>query len=160
MSRQCAVCGQTYGMTHACPGAAANQAAYIIPETWVAPAGFTPLYYLRQAIAIARFDDAAITAASRDSVALIYGVIFWLVARLLIYGVMFQIQIRAYLRGYEISLARIVVVIAISIVIGAAAILAQYGVSTAWRNGGLTLAEPTAASFARCYSARWCCAPT
>jgi hypothetical protein len=125
MSQQCAVCGQTYGMTHACPGAAANQSAYAIAEAWVAPAGLAPFYYLRQAIAIARFDDTAITAASRDSAALIYGVIFWLAARLLIYGVMFQIPIRAQ----EVSLARIAMVIAISVVIDAATILAQYGVS-------------------------------
>jgi hypothetical protein len=129
MPQQCAICGQTYGMTHACPGAAASASAYVIPETWVAPTGFAPFYYLRQAIAIARFDDAAIAAASRDSVALVYGVLFWGVARLLIYGVAFQIPIRAYLRGYQVSLAGILVLIAVSIAIDAAAMLAQYGVS-------------------------------
>src|SRR5579863_9953079 len=127
MSQQCAVCGQAYGMTHACPGPAANQSAYVVPETWVTPTGFAPFYYLRMAIAIARFDDAAITAASRDSAALIYGVMFWLFARLLIYSVMFQIPIRASLRGYEVSLVRIAIMIAISIAIDAATIFAQYG---------------------------------
>jgi hypothetical protein len=126
---QCAVCGQAYGMTHACPGASASTSAYMVPDQWAAPTGFAPLFYIRQSIAIARFDDAAILAASRDRAALIYGVIFWLISRLLIYGAMFQIQFRAYWRGYSVSLSQLGFVILFAIVTDFAWILLQYGIS-------------------------------
>jgi hypothetical protein len=41
------------------------------------PAGFAPLYYLRMAFSIARWDEVAIRRASRDSNAVFYGASFW-----------------------------------------------------------------------------------
>jgi hypothetical protein len=54
-------------LTHACPGSLAAIAAR---SEWNPPTGFDPLYYLREAIAIARCEDGAIISASRDSVAI------------------------------------------------------------------------------------------
>lgn len=69
----CPVCGQSYGLTHNCPGAVAAAASE--PEA-APPSGFEPSYYFLEAWRIARFDDAAIRTASRDSRALWYGLSF------------------------------------------------------------------------------------
>lgn len=129
MTQQCAVCGQSYGMTHACPGPAASPSAYAVPDQWATPKGFSPMFYLRQAVAIARFDDAAILAASRDPVALVYGGIFWLFTRAVIYVAPRFVLFRAYLKGYEINLAQIVTGICILVVLDFLLMLAQYAIS-------------------------------
>ena len=53
---------------------------------WAPVAGFAPLRYFRQAAAIARWDDAAIIAASQDLAATRYGAAIWLFGRLLYLG--------------------------------------------------------------------------
>lgn len=74
MPEICRVCGETYGVVHSCPGAPPA----VEPSNWIAPGGFAPLYYFRQALAIARlFDDEAIVQASRDGTALLYGTVIW-----------------------------------------------------------------------------------
>ena len=82
MTQRCPVCGQDYGLTHSCPGAIPSAAA----NEWVPPAGIAAGYYFRQALAIARFDDAAILEASRDTNALLYGALIWLVGALLAFA--------------------------------------------------------------------------
>jgi hypothetical protein len=47
------------------------------------PAGFAPVRYFRQALAIARLDDAAVIAASLDRKAVLYGWSFWVLGQLL-----------------------------------------------------------------------------
>jgi hypothetical protein len=70
---RCQVCGMEYVLSHRCSGVApimsTEQAAPV-------PDGFAPIYYLRLAFNIARWDDVSIRRASRDPNALLYGVIF------------------------------------------------------------------------------------
>src|SRR6266571_954762 len=67
---KCNVCGQEYGVAHNCAGVAA---AMTQEEAAPSPEGFAPLYYLRLAFSIVRWDDISIRRASRDSKALPYG---------------------------------------------------------------------------------------
>lgn len=71
---RCAVCGGSYGLFHDCPGPLQPEA--VKPEL-VVRLRFAPLHYFREALAIARWDEAAIQRASRDNNALLYGLIFW-----------------------------------------------------------------------------------
>lgn len=81
MPERCPVCGQsTIGLTHSCPGPI--PAAPDHEAVWTPPSDFAPLFYFRQALAIARLDEAAVVAASKDSVALFYGAIIWIIASL------------------------------------------------------------------------------
>lgn len=78
---RCSVCGQDYGVTHNCPGVA----PHITPEEAAPPPeGIAPLYYLRLAFKIVRWDDMAIRRASRDAKAGLYGAFFWTVAAMVI----------------------------------------------------------------------------
>lgn len=78
---KCEVCGQDYGLAHNCAGVA----AYVSPEEAASPpVGFAPLYYLRLAFNIARWDDVSIRRASRDPKAGLYGGFFWAVTALVV----------------------------------------------------------------------------
>jgi hypothetical protein len=79
---RCAVCGMDYGLSHNCSGIAPLQ---IPEETAPPPAGFAPLYYLRLAFDIARWDDVSIRRASRDSNALYYGAALWAISVMVIF---------------------------------------------------------------------------
>jgi hypothetical protein len=81
---KCEVCGQDYGVAHNCPGVVA--ATMTQEEAAPFPAGFAPLYYLRLALNIARWDDVSIRRASRDPNAGIYGVALWAIAAMTILG--------------------------------------------------------------------------
>jgi hypothetical protein len=74
---QCPVCGMNYGVSHDCSGVAP-----ILPaeEAAAVPEGIAPIYYLRLAFNIARWDDVAIRRASRDPNALLYGVVFSMIS--------------------------------------------------------------------------------
>lgn len=80
----CSVCGQSYGVAHSCPGPPAAAAA--VATAWAAPTGFVPLHYFRQAVAIARFEDGAITSASLDRRSIPYGAAMWLLGQFLAFG--------------------------------------------------------------------------
>ncbi len=80
---QCPVCGNTYGISHSCPGPPTTE--FAVAAKWPKPKGFAPIHYFRQALAIARLDDDAVVAASRDKHALLYGGTIWIVGRLLAY---------------------------------------------------------------------------
>jgi len=71
----CAVCGQSYGLTHNCP----NVAPLIESGEPPSKIGFPPAYYFMQGWKIIFWDDAAIRRNSRDPNALIYGILFWIV---------------------------------------------------------------------------------
>jgi hypothetical protein len=71
----CAVCGQSYGITHNCP----NVAPLVESEAPPSKLGFPPAYYFSQGWKIIFWDDAAIRRNSRDPNALIYGILFWIV---------------------------------------------------------------------------------
>lgn len=79
---QCPVCGRTYGIAHTCPGPPA--AEFAGASQWPVPSGFAPLHYFRQGVAIARLDDGAVMAASRDIHALLYGTAIWMIGQLLL----------------------------------------------------------------------------
>lgn len=79
---RCAVCGMDYGVSHNCSGIAPFQTP---EETAPPPTGFAPFYYLRLGFNIARWDDASIRRASRDSNALFYGVALWALSVLVIF---------------------------------------------------------------------------
>jgi hypothetical protein len=127
MAQECPVCGQIYGITHTCPGAVVSENSP--GDAWAKPQSFSPLFYLRQAVAIARFDDTAILAASRDPAALSYGVILWLFSRVVIYSVVFSVPLRALFRGYKVSLLQLPFAFLAAVVIDAVTVLLQYGIS-------------------------------
>jgi len=74
---KCNVCGMDYGMTHNCAGVppATNP-----DDTLPPPSGFAPMHYLREALRIALWDDAAIRRTSHDPKALYYGCFIWAIA--------------------------------------------------------------------------------
>jgi hypothetical protein len=74
---KCTVCGIDYGMTHNCAGIApaTNPEDHVRP-----PSGFAPLHYLREALRIATWDDAAIRRTSHDPTAIWYGCAIWAIA--------------------------------------------------------------------------------
>lgn len=79
---RCEVCGQDYGVAHNCAGVAA---AYMTEEEAAPPPnGFAPLYYLRLAFNIVRWDDVSIRRASRDFKCGLYGLFFWIAAATII----------------------------------------------------------------------------
>ncbi len=119
--QQCSVCGQTYGLTHSCPGGVT--AAGDTAGEWIPPTGFAPGYYLRLALGIARLEDAAILAASRDDNALAYGAVNWLVANLLLFvGPI----VTALYRGIPIKWAVVAVSIGIVIAFSSVITVLQY----------------------------------
>jgi hypothetical protein len=59
---QCPVCGMNYGVSRNCSGVAPILSA---KEAALVPEGIAPIYYLRLAFNIARWDDGAIRRASR-----------------------------------------------------------------------------------------------
>jgi hypothetical protein len=71
-----------YGVSHNCSGVPP-----ILPaeEAAAVPEGIAPIYYLRLAFNIARWDDVAIRRASRDPHALPYGVVFSMVSAAIIF---------------------------------------------------------------------------
>jgi hypothetical protein len=75
---RCGKCGEESRLWHECSGRPAGKQS-ILQEA-APPLRFAPLYYLGQAIAIARFDDTAILRNSRDNNAFLYGVPLWFVA--------------------------------------------------------------------------------
>jgi hypothetical protein len=75
----CAVCGQSYGITHNCP----NVAPLTESEAPPSKVGFPPAYYFMQGWKIIFWDDAAIRRNSRDPSALIYGILFWIIGETL-----------------------------------------------------------------------------
>jgi hypothetical protein len=79
---QCPVCGMNYGVSHNCSGVAPVLSA---EEAAPVPEGFAPIYYLRLAFNIARWDDVAIRRASRDPNALLYGVVFSMMSAAIIF---------------------------------------------------------------------------
>jgi hypothetical protein len=78
---KCDVCGQDYGVAHNCAGVAASMTR---EEAAPSPGGFAPLYYLRLALSIVRWDDISIRRASRDFNAVFYGTFFWAIAATII----------------------------------------------------------------------------
>jgi len=119
---RCPVCGKTYGVTHSCPGAPETHAA--LPPKWQAPTGFAPTYYFRQALAVARLDDGAIVAASRDRNAMLYGAIIWLIPQLLGFGL--RLWHAAPRAGTVHWLSLLLDFLALVLVLGVL-LLAQYG---------------------------------
>jgi hypothetical protein len=120
---RCLVCGRSYGITHSCPGTIAI--ASVGPRKWPVPSGFHPLQYFRQALAIARLDDAAVMTASTDKNALLYGSIIWILGQLLI--------IAGSLWGRASALARlnwvaVALTLLFLVLMDAILILAQYGI--------------------------------
>lgn len=81
---KCEACGQDFGVTHNCPGVITATPSQ--EEVAPFPAHFAPLYYLRLAFNIARWDDVSIRRASHDSNAGIYGTGVWAVAVMVILG--------------------------------------------------------------------------
>ncbi len=122
MTVRCPICGQSYGLTHSCPGAIAAPAA---ATEWIPPTGFAAGYYFRQALAIARFDDAAIFAAARDNAALLYGGIIWIIGQVLIFAAQLA---PAVAQGKEINWFVWAIGVCIGILLDAALALAQYGI--------------------------------
>jgi hypothetical protein len=75
---QCAVCGQDYGITHACAGVA----PLVSPEELAPAPGlrFAPIHYLVEAFRIIGWDDQAVRRAAKDNNSLLYGFLILCVA--------------------------------------------------------------------------------
>jgi hypothetical protein len=119
---KCPVCGQNYGISHSCPGPNVGEEAAV--AEWQAPGGFAPGHYLRQAIAVARLNEGAITAASRDPNALPYGAVIWALGQLLLFAgsLLPRFQTLA-----TIHWAPLLAGIAFLVVVDAVAVAAQWG---------------------------------
>lgn len=70
---RCEVCGMEVGLAHNCSGIAP---ALTPEEAAPPPPGIAPLYYLKLAFNIARWDEVAVRRAARDPDSLFYGAIF------------------------------------------------------------------------------------
>jgi len=117
----CPVCGKPYGITHECTGPVDR--ASMVPPEWTPPTGFAPLHYLRQAIAIARWDEGAVLGASLDPNALWYGICIKIIGELLLVGGLILSQpIPANTRWLLVFVGS-----AILMVLDFALTLAQYG---------------------------------
>jgi hypothetical protein len=116
----CDVCGQEYGVAHNCAGVAASMT---LEEAAPSPDGFAPLYYLRLAFSIVRWDDVSIRRASRDSRAVFYGAFFWTIAATLI---LIFTAVPQMLRTMRVSGAAMI----IGLVVGLTAGLVIIGVIT------------------------------
>lgn len=73
---------------HVCTGGSAALARpdigeYAQAQAEASPVGFSPVYYFRQALAIVRFDSAAIVRAANDRNAFWHGVLFFMVGGVL-----------------------------------------------------------------------------
>ena len=79
---RCEVCGMEVGLAHNCSGIPPAQTP---EEAAPPPEGIAPLYYLRMAFNIARWDDVAIRRAARDPDALFYGAIFSAISAAIIF---------------------------------------------------------------------------
>ncbi len=91
---------------------------------WPVPQGFAPVHYLRQALAIARLDDAAVTVASLDKMAMLYGASFWVLGQLLILAGSLWAGGGAFARlGWFAALLAVEFVILLDAIL----VLAQYG---------------------------------
>jgi len=123
MAEICEVCGQEYGMVHDnCPGEPPPPE----PSAWIAPIGFSPGFYLRQALAIIRLDDDAIVSASRDTNALYYGAFIWSIACLMgLSGTLY----RAISQAIQIDWLRLASIVLYLIGLNAAIVVCQYGLT-------------------------------
>jgi hypothetical protein len=79
---QCPACGMNYGVSHNCSGVVPNLPA---EEAAAVPEAIAPIYYLRLAFHIARWDEVAMRRASRDPYALLYGVVFSMISAAIIF---------------------------------------------------------------------------
>jgi hypothetical protein len=122
MTTRCPVCGQEYGLTHACPGPITVDPA--AAAEWNRPEGLAAGHYLRLAWAIARFEDAAITAAAQDKEALFYGGLIWIIGQIFIFAGQL---VPGVARGINVNWAAIVVGVVLMIFFDAILVLAQYG---------------------------------
>lgn len=110
---KCEVCSQEYGLAHNCAGVAVAHMTQ--EEAAPPPAGFAPLYYLRLALNIARWDDVSIRRASRDSKAVLYGAVAFAITVVVIS--MFTI-LPQYLRTIQVSGPAMIGVLVIGLIVG------------------------------------------
>lgn len=120
MTQRCEVCGQSFGLTHSCPGALPPAE----PSKWIAPAGLAPGFYFKLAIGVARLEDDAILEASRAPEAMLYGVLIWLIGAMLAFSVG---VVAAAASGAPLNPAALVIGGLVVIVAGAILTIAQWG---------------------------------
>lgn len=121
MPSPCPVCGQPHSSTHTCPGIATAAPSW---TQQIPPRRFSLGHYFRQAVAIARLDEAAIVAASRDQNALFVGVLFWIFSQSLIFAAQLAPPL---LRGAPIKWSAVPASFTIFLVFDAVIVLLQYG---------------------------------
>jgi hypothetical protein len=95
------------------------------PELLTPPAGAGLRYYLREAFAVARWDDSAVERASRDDKALLYGLAFWALAFLLGIG---SGVLKGLYSGREVPVINIIVAVVLFMPLLAGATLIYYGI--------------------------------
>ena len=120
---QCTVCGQSYGLTHNCPGIApAVDAEELAPPPLLR---FAPVHYFLQGVKIACWDDGAIRRASRDNNALLYGWIFWAIGNAII---LVQAFVQQALAGRDVHWGVVTVIIVVLLLLFALVELGRVGV--------------------------------
>ena len=121
MPQQCPVCGQSYGLTHACPG--------LLPVSedarWIPPEKFSFEYYSRLAIGIARLEEGPIVGASRDPRALAVGACIWIAARVLL---LTTAATTSFAHGAHIDWPRFILGAFILLLLEAGMMLLQYAI--------------------------------
>ena len=110
---KCDVCGQDYGVAHNCSGVA--PASMTQEEAAPPPDGFSPLYYLRLAFNIVRWDDVSIRRASHDSKAGFYGAFLWAVSAMVI---LLFTTLPRMLRAMEVSGPAAIIGLAVGLIVG------------------------------------------
>ncbi len=117
---RCAICGQEYGVTHACAGVAPAAEEPAPPR-----AKFAPLHYFLEALRIARWDDAAVRRTSQDGIALVYGILFWAIGVLLLFSASVM---RLIEMGRPVNLAGFLFGYLFALTVSGALTLAQFGI--------------------------------
>ena len=77
----CAQCGAEFSITHDCPGS--RLAPKLKPVEEVHSFRIAPMHYLREALAIARLNEAAIRRAAHDVNSIFYGAVIMVIGSLL-----------------------------------------------------------------------------
>lgn len=120
---RCRLCGTEYAGFHVCRAAApAEETPARAPSP---PLRFAPVHYLREALAIARWDEAAIQRAARDNNALVYGFVFWTLG---IFAPILRNLLLAWLAGYRIPWLTVAGELAKTLAVMATLMLVYFGI--------------------------------
>src|SRR5271154_91132 len=138
----CDVCGLEFATAHACSGKPIPESVRaIIAAEMAVPEDAGLLYYATQAWKIVRWDDAAVRRNAKDPRALMYGILFWLLAAVSILIVSTAPQVMLQLRRLNLSAKIVAVIVGLSFACFLAAVVTLVQISLChaiakWMFGG------------------------